>query len=167
MSLKTWIVFVLPRKDRKEMSILELPTKARQYCNARYMKRSSVLSARTRMKITTPTRVTCLYCISVTKLTTEDISFRQSALRGFLVKEEVPASVITTRIIIVCADTCALADGVRWWVKNFEDRNTGIAGQPHSGHPRTASTERNKKKINELSERNEEWQSGKWQLRLE
>jgi len=97
------------------------------------------------MKNTTPDRVMYLYCISVTKLTTEDISFRQSALREFLVKEEVPASGISARIRIVCEDTCALAEGVRWRVKYFEDRNIDDAGQSHSGRPRAASTERNKK----------------------
>ena len=95
----------------------------------------------------------CLYWISVTKLTTECISFRQSALREFLVKDEVPASGISARIRIVCADTCALAEGVRWWVKNFEDGNTENAGQSHSGRPRTASTERNKKKKKKKSMR--------------
>jgi len=63
-----------------------------------------------------------------------------------MIKEEVPASGISARFRIVCADTCALAEGFRWWVKNFEDRSTDNAGQSHNGRPRTASTERNKKK---------------------
>jgi plasmid stabilization system protein ParE len=39
---------------------------------------------------------------------------------------------------------------VRRWVKRFKDGNTDIADQPRCGRPRTAATERNKQKVDEL-----------------
>jgi predicted ArsR family transcriptional regulator len=35
-------------------------------------------------------------------------------------------------------------------VKHFKDGNTDIADQPRCGRPRTAATERNKQKVDEL-----------------
>jgi len=48
-----------------ERSSVELPTTGRQYFYARYMENSTVLSARTKMEITSPACVTCLYFISL------------------------------------------------------------------------------------------------------
>jgi len=42
------------------------------------------------------------------------------------------------------------ASSVRRWVKHFKDGNTSIQDQPRSGHPRTASTERNKESVDEI-----------------
>jgi len=42
------------------------------------------------------------------------------------------------------------ASSVRRWVKRFKDGNTSIQDQPHSGRPRTASTESNKKVVDEI-----------------
>jgi hypothetical protein len=42
---------------------------------------------------------------------------------------------------------------VRRWVKHFKDWNTDIAYQPRCGRPRTAATERNKQKVDELIRR--------------
>jgi hypothetical protein len=39
---------------------------------------------------------------------------------------------------------------VRRWVKHFKDGNTDIADQPRCGRPRTAATERNQQKVDEL-----------------
>jgi len=39
---------------------------------------------------------------------------------------------------------------VRRWVKHFKDGNTSIQDQPHSSRPRTASTEPNMKKADEI-----------------
>jgi transposase len=39
---------------------------------------------------------------------------------------------------------------VRRWVKHFKDGNTDIADQTGCGRQRTAATERNKQKLNEL-----------------
>jgi hypothetical protein len=39
---------------------------------------------------------------------------------------------------------------VRRWVKHFKVGNTDIADQPRCGRPRTAATERNKQKVDEL-----------------
>jgi transposase len=39
---------------------------------------------------------------------------------------------------------------VRRWVKHFKDGNTDIAYQSRCGRPRTAATERNKQKVDEL-----------------
>jgi len=42
------------------------------------------------------------------------------------------------------------ASSVRRWVKRFKDGNTSIQDQHHSGYPRTASTEPNKKTVDEI-----------------
>jgi len=42
------------------------------------------------------------------------------------------------------------ASSVRRWVKHFKDGNTSIQDQPRSGRPRTASTERNKERVDEI-----------------
>jgi transposase len=42
------------------------------------------------------------------------------------------------------------ASSVRRWVEHFKDGNTSIQDQPRSGHPRTASTELNKKRADEI-----------------
>jgi len=42
------------------------------------------------------------------------------------------------------------ASSVRQWVRHFKDGNTSIQDQPHSSHPRTASTEPNKKRVDEI-----------------
>ncbi|PNF43968.1 hypothetical protein B7P43_G00913 [Cryptotermes secundus] len=41
---------------------------------------------------------------------------------------------------------------VRTWLKHFKDGNTSIEDEPRSGRPRTASTERNKERVDELIE---------------
>jgi len=42
------------------------------------------------------------------------------------------------------------ASCVRRWVKHFKDGNTSIQYEPQSGRPRTASTERNKERVEEI-----------------
>ena len=42
------------------------------------------------------------------------------------------------------------ASSVRRLVKHFKDGNTSIQYDPLSGRPRTASTERNKKRVDEI-----------------
>ena len=42
------------------------------------------------------------------------------------------------------------ASSVRQWVKHFKDGNTSIQDQPRSGRRRTASTEPNKKRVDEI-----------------
>jgi hypothetical protein len=42
------------------------------------------------------------------------------------------------------------ASSVRRWVKHFKDGNTDIADQLRCGRPRTAATERNEQKVDEL-----------------
>ena len=45
---------------------------------------------------------------------------------------------------------CMGANSVRRWVKHFKDGNKSIQDQPRSGHPRTASTERYKERVDEI-----------------
>ena len=80
----------------------------------------------------------------------DDVSFRQLAVIEFLVKEEIPAAHIHHRLQCVYGDVCMGASSVRRWVKHFKDGNTGIQDQPRSGRPRTASTEPNKKRVDEI-----------------
>jgi len=42
------------------------------------------------------------------------------------------------------------ASSVRKWVKRFKDGNTSIQDEPRSGRPRTASTELNKERVDEI-----------------
>ncbi|PNF43978.1 hypothetical protein B7P43_G00906 [Cryptotermes secundus] len=42
------------------------------------------------------------------------------------------------------------ASSVRRWVKHFKDGNTSIEDEPRSGRPRTAPTERNKERVEEI-----------------
>jgi len=42
------------------------------------------------------------------------------------------------------------ASSVRRWVKHFKDGNMSIQDQPRSGQPRTASTERNKERVDKI-----------------
>jgi len=76
--------------------------------------------------------------------------FRQRAVIEFLVKEEIPAAEIHQTIQRAYGSMCMGASSVRRWVKHFKDGNTSIQDQPQSGRPRTASTECNKKRVDEI-----------------
>ncbi|PNF20339.1 hypothetical protein B7P43_G13210 [Cryptotermes secundus] len=45
---------------------------------------------------------------------------------------------------------CMGASSVRRWVKHFKDGNTSIEDEPRSGRSRTASTERNEERVDEI-----------------
>ncbi|KAJ4445390.1 hypothetical protein ANN_07195 [Periplaneta americana] len=47
-------------------------------------------------------------------------------------------------------DVCMGGSSVRRWVKHIGDGNTSIQDEPRSGRPRTASTERNKERVDEF-----------------
>jgi len=51
-------------------------------------------------------------------------------------------------------NVCMGASSVRRWVKHFKDGNTSIQDQLRSGHPRTALTERNKERVDEIIQDN-------------
>ena len=78
------------------------------------------------------------------------VSFRQCAIIEFLVKEEIPAADIHHRLQRVYGDVCMGASSVGRWAQHFKDVNTSIQDQPRSGRPRTASTEPNKKRVDEI-----------------
>jgi transposase len=65
----------------------------------------------------------------------------------FRVKEETPSAEIHLRPQRVYSDVCMGASSVRRWVKHFKDGSTDITDQPRSSRPRTASTERNKERV--------------------
>jgi len=79
-----------------------------------------------------------------------DMSFRQHAVIEFLVKEEIPAAEIYQRLHCAYGSVCMGESSVRRWVKHFKDGNTSIQDQPRSGRPRSASTERNKERVDEI-----------------
>jgi len=79
-----------------------------------------------------------------------DVSFCQRAVMEFLVKEEIPAADIHHRFQRGYGDLCMGASSVRRWVKHFKDGNTCIQDQPRSSHPGTATTEPNKKRVDEI-----------------
>jgi len=79
-----------------------------------------------------------------------DMSFHQRAVIEFLIKEEIPAAEIHQRLQRAYGIVCMGASSVRRWVKHFKDGNMSIQDQPRSGHPQTASTERNKERVDEI-----------------
>jgi len=79
-----------------------------------------------------------------------DMSFRQRAVIEFLVKEEIPAAEINQRLQRAYGSVCMGASSVQRWVKHFKDGNMSIQDQPRRGRPRTASTERNKERVDEI-----------------
>jgi transposase len=87
-----------------------------------------------------------MYC---EKMAVTDM-YLQHAVIEFLVQEGNSAEVIYERLRGVYGDACMGASSVRRWVKHFKDGNTDIADQPRCGRPRTAATERNKQKVEEL-----------------
>jgi transposase len=93
-------------------------------------------------------------------------TFRQRAVTEFLVKEGNSAAVIYERLRSVYGDACMGVSSVRRWVKHFKDGNTDIADQPRCDPQRTAATERNKRKVDELI-RQERKMSEKLQRSLE
>jgi len=83
-----------------------------------------------------------------------NVSFRQLTVIEFLVKEEISAVHIHHRLHRVYGDVCMGASSVRRWVKHFKDGNTSIQDQPPSGRPRTATTEPNKKRVDQILKEN-------------
>ena len=79
-----------------------------------------------------------------------DVSFRQRSVIEFLVKDEKTAAEIHVRLQCAYVDLCMGTSSVRRWIKHFKDGNTSIQDQPNSGCPRTASTELNKERADEL-----------------
>jgi len=84
------------------------------------------------------------------KMANNNVSFHQRAVIEFLVKEEIPAADIHHRLRCVYGDLCMGASSVRRLVKHFKDGNTSFQDQPRSSRPRTASTEPNKKRVDEI-----------------
>jgi transposase len=79
-----------------------------------------------------------------------DMSFRQITVIEFLVKEGNSAGAIYERLRGVYGDAYMGASSVRRWVKHCKDGNTDITDQRPCGRQRTAATERNKQKVDEL-----------------
>jgi len=79
-----------------------------------------------------------------------DMSFHQRAVIEFLVKEEILAEEIHQRLQHAYGNVCMGASSVRRWVKHLKNGNMSIQDQPWSGRPRTASTERNKERVDEI-----------------
>ena len=79
-----------------------------------------------------------------------DVSFCQRAVIEFLAKEEIPTADIHHRLHHVYGDVCMGASSVRWRIKHFKDGNTNIQDQPRSGRPHKASTEPNKRRVDEI-----------------
>ncbi|PNF15765.1 hypothetical protein B7P43_G11022 [Cryptotermes secundus] len=79
-----------------------------------------------------------------------DMSFCQRAVMEFLVKEEIPAAEIHQRLQCAYGSVCMGVSSVQRWVKRFKDGNTSIKDEPRSGCPRTASTEHNEERVDEI-----------------
>ena len=88
--------------------------------------------------------------ITPNKMADDDMSFRQHAVIEFLVIEEIPAAAIHQRLQRAYGSVCMGASSVRRWVKHFKDGKTSIQDEPRSGRPRTASSERNKERVDEI-----------------
>ena len=94
----------------------------------------------------------CHHVTSITpsKMVDNDMSFRQRAVFKFLVKEEIPDAEIHHRLQRAYGSVCMGASSARRCVKHFKDGNTSIHDEPRSGLTRTASTERNKVRVDEI-----------------
>jgi len=79
-----------------------------------------------------------------------NVSLHQRAVIEFLVKEEISAADIHHRLQRLYGDMCMGASSDRQRVEHFKDGNTSIQDQPGSGRPRTASTEPDKKRLDEI-----------------
>jgi transposase len=79
-----------------------------------------------------------------------NVLFCHRAVIEFLVKEEISAADIHHRLQRLYGDVCMGASNDRRWVEHFKDGNTSIQDQPGSGRPCTASTEHDKKKLDEI-----------------
>ena len=79
-----------------------------------------------------------------------NMSFRQRAVIEFLVKEEIPAAEIHQRLQRAYGSVCMGVSSVLRWVKHFKDGKTSIQDEPRSSRPRTASTEHNKERVDEI-----------------
>jgi len=86
----------------------------------------------------------------VTSMADNDMSFCQHAVIEFLVKEEIPTAEIHQRLQRAYRSVCMGASSVWRWVEHFKDGNMSIQDQPQSGRPRTASTEHNKERVDEI-----------------
>jgi len=80
------------------------------------------------------------------------MSFHQHDVIELLIKEEVPDAEIHQRLQRAYGSACMGASSVRRWVKHFKDGNTSIQDEPRRGRPRTASTERNKERVDEITQ---------------
>ena len=78
------------------------------------------------------------------------MSFHERAVIEFLVKEEIPAAEIHKRLQRAYESVCMGASSVRGCGKHFKVGNTRIQDQPRDGRPRTASTECNKERVDEI-----------------
>ena len=87
--------------------------------------------------------------ITPNKMADNDKSFRQRAVIEFIVKRKSLLQKFT-RLQRAYGSVCMGASSVRRWVKHFKDGNTSIQDEPRSGRPRTASTERNKERVDEI-----------------
>ena len=79
----------------------------------------------------------------------DDVLFRQRAVIDFFVKE-IPTADIHRKLHHVYGDVGMGAHIVRRWIKHFKHGDTSIQDQTRSVRPRTASTEPNKKRIDEI-----------------
>jgi transposase len=84
------------------------------------------------------------------KMVVTNMPFCRRAVINVLVIEGNSAGVIYERLPVVYGDAWMGASSVRRWVKHFKDGNTDIADHLRCGRPRTAATERNKQKVDEL-----------------
>ena len=78
------------------------------------------------------------------------VSFCRWVVIEFFVKEEIPAADIHHRLQRMYGNVYMGRSSVRWWVKRVKDGNMSIQNQPRSGRPQTASTEPNKKRVDEI-----------------
>jgi hypothetical protein len=95
-------------------------------------------------------RISYVLVTQCEKMAVFDMSFHQRALTELLVKEGNSTGVIYERLYSVYGDVCMGVSSVGRWVKHFKDGNTDIADQTGCGRLRTAATERNKQKVDEL-----------------
>jgi transposase len=81
---------------------------------------------------------------------------KQQAVTDFLMHKNVTPTRIHQQIFAFCGEGTVKISTVHHWVINLRD-NGGILNlndQPHSGRPKTATSNLNKQKCDKLSEKN-------------
>jgi hypothetical protein len=108
------------------------------------------VSSLSKMNVKQRMRTSYIPFMHCEKMAVTDMSFGQRAAIEFLMKEGNSVGFIYEQLRAVYEDVCMGVSSVRRRVKHFKDGHTDITDQLRFVRQRTAATERNKQKVDEL-----------------